>query len=270
MNLNLSDYIYIGAVCFGSILCYIGLMGIFNSFKQEETKSESESELQSESVEIIEIIRIVANGKSRIVQLNDSGTSYIYIDYLPKKLISKATKNFNNMWELRPENKHKIIMYEKEIELHRYSKSYLNTPTDLSHTVNSSYMYSGYDTTENNNDLPDEFMPYYDYMKSLDNKYNQVIANWYENGNDYIAQHSDCKKCMLSDAKISILSINENLPRELVLIDKKSKKEYIIQLDNGMIVTMCGKCQKEFTHGINKTDEDVGRRISLSFRQMKE
>lgn len=30
----------------------------------------------------------------------------------------------------------------------------MHTPTDLSHVEKSSYMYSGYDTTQNNEELP--------------------------------------------------------------------------------------------------------------------
>ena len=58
-------------------------------------------------------------------------------------------KTFDKMWSLHPSEKHKIIMYQKEVEVSRYSKSYMNTPTDLSHTVNRSYMYSGFDTAKN-------------------------------------------------------------------------------------------------------------------------
>ena len=210
---------------------------------------------------------IIPNGVPRIIQLNKAGESYIHIDYLPK-----ITNLFEDMWNLHPVQKHKIIMYEKEVEVNRYSKSYLNTPTDLSHTKTRSYMYSGYDTSENTNELPDVFKPYYDYMKSIDNKYNQVIVNWYENGDDYIALHSDCTKSMIPNAKIAIISLYENSnsePRYMLFTPKKiNETKYKIRLDNETILTMCGKCQKEFQHGINKTNHNVGKRISLSFRQM--
>lgn len=45
-------------------------------------------------------------------------------------------------------------MYEKEVEVNRYSKSYLNTWTDLTPTKTRSYMYSGFDTSTNNDPLP--------------------------------------------------------------------------------------------------------------------
>jgi len=42
-----------------------------------------------------------------------------------------------------------------------------------------------------------------------------------------------------------------------------------IVLKHGSIVTMCGTTQKEFKHGIEKSEHEVGSRIGLSFRQFK-
>jgi alkylated DNA repair dioxygenase AlkB len=210
--------------------------------------------------------------KSRIVQLNESGSSYLMIDYLPEKLQDVL---FDDMWKLHPTKKHKIIMYEKEVEVNRYSKSYLNTPTDLSHTTSKSYMYSGFDVSENNDELPEEFCPFYEYMTAQDSRFNQVIANWYEDDNDYIAQHSDCQKEMICNAKISIISFYKEIndSRTLIMKPKKNKNDSIadrfeIIMPHGSIVTMCGDTQNNYTHGIDKEDESF-QRLSLSFRQME-
>lgn len=40
-------------------------------------------------------------------------------------------------------------------------------------------------------------MPIYEYVKKIDERYNQVIVNWYEDENDYIAPHSDCQIGMI-------------------------------------------------------------------------
>ena len=190
------------------------------------------------------------------------------------------------MWDLHPEQKHKIIMYEKEVEVNRYSKSYLNTWTDLTHTKSSSYMYSGYDTLSNNDELPEIFKPYYEFMKNIDNKYNQVIVNWYENENDYIAPHADCQRGMIENSKIAILTLNECViennnsenTRYLEITPKYIKYQsdnkpladiFKIKLEHGSIITMCGMTQDNFLHQIKKENKKIGKRISLSFRQMK-
>ncbi len=212
-----------------------------------------------------------------MIQLNESGTAYIIIQQLPNELKQLAYTEFDNMWNLHPPNKHKIILFEREYQLNRYSKSYLNTYNDLSHITHSSYMYSGYDTSTNNDDLPQVFDPFYQYMKNTDPKYNQVIANWYEKNTDFIAPHSDCTKGWVPDANVSILTFYPNLTSSIDdiayimdLIPKKGTKStkqiHRIKLDHGMILTMCGTTQDEFKHGIKKGNAD---RISLSFRQMK-
>lgn len=88
------------------------------------------------------------------IQLNESGSAYLTLSWLPESLIKEGEETFGRMWDLHPKDKHKIIMFEKEVQVSRFSKSYLNTPTDLSHTVDSSYMYSGYNTGGNNEELP--------------------------------------------------------------------------------------------------------------------
>jgi alkylated DNA repair dioxygenase AlkB len=107
-------------------------------------------------------------------------------------------------------------------------------------------------------------------------KENQVIANWYEDKNDYIASHADCQKCMIDDAKISIISLYPNNDitnfRFLEIKPKQTTNSladiFKIRLDHGSIITMCGTTQDEFVHGVSKTNLDVLPRISLSFRQM--
>ena len=207
------------------------------------------------------------------INLTKDGSSYLLISYLPKELIKHIEDNFYDMWNLHPERKHKIIMYEKEVEVNRYSKSYLHTSNDLSHITTKSYMYSGYETDNNNGDLPKVFKPLHQYMAKQDAKYNQAIVNWYENEKDYIGFHSDCQKNMIDNAKISIISMYQNSEhyRCLKLRPKNdlSLNNYKIMLNQGMILTMCGNTQNDYRHGITKELIDTERRISLSFRQMK-
>lgn len=184
------------------------------------------------------------------------------------------------MLYLHPLEKYTIINKEKEIKVNRYSQSYLQTPKiDKEYIKNHSYMYSGFNDENNNDDLPNELKSYYDYIKKIDEKYNQVVVNWYENGEDDISFHSDCNYNMIDNAKILIISLynyneitNENL-RTFIIKPKKNIKSlkdvFEIKLEHGMIITMCGNIQNEFRHGIKKDFNVKLPRISISFRQMK-
>jgi alkylated DNA repair dioxygenase AlkB len=248
---------------------------IANSDSELESIEELESDYKDEFT-IYPTIILPEQSNCQIIKLNESGTAFIMINYLPNSIKEYLLDNFDTMWALHPETKHKIIMYENEVEVFRYSKSYLKTPTDLEITKTHSYMYSGFDTSDNNSDLPEQFVQVYNHMLNQDSKYNQVIANWYEDSNDYIAPHADCTKCMIPGAKISIVSIypteDPSSYRYLTVVPKygkyseKSIKK--IRLDHGTIVTMCGTTQKEFLHSVDKCDVPISRRISLSFRQM--
>lgn len=216
----------------------------------------------------------------QFIPLNKQGTAYITIEFISNNLSNKAYDNFKQMYLLRPEKRHNIIIYEKEAQVNRYSQSYLHTPTDLSHTNKSSYMYSGYDTSNNNNELPELFKPYYDYIREKSDRYNQVVANWYSDGMDYISQHADCERGMIENGKVAILTLYRTnkleqedyrhmtiRPKEK-FVEEALHNELKIRLTHGMILTMHGTMQKEFKHGIEQNMNTIEKRISLSFRQM--
>ena len=212
----------------------------------------------------------VKDRQPRVFQLNEEGTAYITIEYLPEDLLIQGLHNFHQLFDLHPKNRHKIIMYEKEVEVPRYSQSYLHTPNDLSHISSSSYMYSGFDTTNNNEELPELVKPFYEYIKDIDNKYNQSIINWYED-NDYIAFHADCKKNWIDNGKVAIVSLypSEKCYRTMIIKSKTNTSKFKINMYHGMILTMCGTIQEEFLHGFKKDPTNINERISISFRQMK-
>lgn len=86
-------------------------------------------------------------------------------------------------------------------------------------------MYSGFNTEHNNDELPEEFVPFYEAIRRKDEKYNQVVANWYQDHNDYIAAHSDCQKGMIENASVCLVSLygteDPELYRYLEVIPKK-------------------------------------------------
>jgi len=188
------------------------------------------------------------------------------------------------MFKLHPAEKHKIIMYTEEVEVNRYQRCYLKTPQHNESILNKqSYMYSGYDTSSNNDQLPELFQCYYDHVKSKDSRYNQVVANWYQDEKDFIAYHSDCEIGMVQDAEITMISLystdtkkTDSIKYRLLGIVPKNgsikseRSKVMILLRHGVVVTMCGDTQKEFKHGIESSEHAAIPRLSLSFRQFVE
>jgi len=200
---------------------------------------------------------------------------YIELMWLTPELKQYVKENFNTMFSLHPPHRHKIISFEEEIETNRWSQSYMNTPcVDHEYVKKNSYMYSGFDTTSNNQELPSVFQPLYQHIQTIDTRYNQCIVNWYQDKLDNIAMHSDCQRCMSPDAKIAVISIypsdDVNQVRQMKIKSKVSDQNLRLDMHNGMILVFSPKMQDYYRHGIGSDPKgEQGPRISVSFRQIE-
>jgi alkylated DNA repair dioxygenase AlkB len=212
------------------------------------------------------------------MEWNLSKTSKIIESYLPDLLIEYATKHFDDLYKHRPE-KYGVVLVghdKEEKTCDRSFKSYLKTPP-LDDSCSKSYMFSGKDQSANQEDLPEKFKPFLDYMKTINPNYNQVVVNYYSGGKEYIPLHSDCELGMISGADIAMINLdNSNSQEEHRIFQLKrteARKDVSIQqlgilLKHGMILQMCGDTQKQYKHGVNK-DSTTYKRISITFRQFK-
>jgi alkylated DNA repair dioxygenase AlkB len=211
---------------------------------------------------------------------SESESSYLKIFDLPDDLKKYALANFDQMFNSHPPDRHRIIMFKQEHEVNRWQQSYLRTPRYTDQQLNStSYMYSGFDTKENNSNLPELFQVFYDHMVSMDNRFNQVVINWYQDENDYIEYHSDCEIGMIPGAEIGVLSLYSDLNDQRVfgLLAKPTTctgfSKINIIATHGTVISMCGDTQKHFNHGVERiqgSGHKFGPRISISFRQFQD
>ncbi len=212
------------------------------------------------------------------VYLSESKLSWITIEWLSEELLDYATENYKQLFELHPVQRGKIVMYDnEECDSPRWHKSYLHQPLRTG-DPKKTYMYSGLEQPKDLA-LPPLFDRFTCFMneKTGEYKYNQVIVNWYANGKDYIAQHSDCQIGMLPDAGIAIVTLCQNVrfPRVLKITPKNLKNgkpdslytHIKIELKHGCIITMYGKTQTNFKHGVPKDINNTTSRISLTFRK---
>ncbi len=241
----------------------------------------SENQLEGELRVIKEGILYVTpskNAKLSKIYLSESKASWITIEWLSEELLVDATANYQALFDIHPPQKGKIVMYnDDECVSPRWHRSYLYQ-TKREPASKTSYMYSGIEPFEDLS-LPAPFQKFLNFLneQEVEQQYNQVIANWYANGLDYIAQHSDCQKGMTENAPIAIITLceNEKLPRELKITPKslgnlKNDSLYSqvrIMLQHGTIITMYGDTQKKFRHGIPKALNNLSSRVSLTFRK---
>jgi len=105
-------------------------------------------------------------------------------------------------------------------------------------------------------------------------KYNSLLINYYEDGNNFITAHQDSVESFGKYPTIALLSFGDSrkfiLERTLEgkLARNKEKKhlnkEFI--LDDNSLFIMAGSSQKYYCHAIEKEDNKK-KRYSLSFRE---
>ena len=211
---------------------------------------------------------------NKVLYLNDKEDTYLNINKISNDLIKYGNDNFNELFDLHPNDLGIITKDSKDIISNRYHKSYLFTPKYDNNIFKSyNYMYGGINDNVNE-PLPKLFQPYLDYINKIEpNYYNQVIINWFNDGTHHIPYHSDCIKFMDKDKKISIITIGES--NRIFSIKSKnidSLKLKKIKLDiicnNGCLLTMNENFQNEYWHSIPKMKNCKKPRISISFRRI--
>ena len=165
---------------------------------------------------------------------------------------NKINYDFDKLWSLHPPEYGQIKIYGKLINTPRYTQSYLQ-----------SYNYSG--MLHPAIDLPLDFEPFLMWTHKLfEEKFNQVLVNWYEHGEHYIGAHTDNEPQIIKDSPILSISLGAE---RVMRIRFKETKEIVedIVLENKSYIIMCGSMQKYYTHEIIKSNTN-DKRISLTFR----
>jgi len=95
--------------------------------------------------------------------------------------------------------------------------------------------------------------------------FTSVGMNLYRDGNDSVAPHNDRLDDLIEGAPIALLSLGAT--RRLVLTTKTApKRRLALDLEPGSVLVMSYATQLHLDHGVPKTRETVGPRISLAFR----
>ena len=95
--------------------------------------------------------------------------------------------------------------------------------------------------------------------------FNSVGLNFYRDGRDSVAPHNDHLEVLVEGFPIALLSLGS--PRRMTIRAKEPPKTvFHVDLAPGSLLVMSYATQLHYTHGVPKTKEPVGERISLAFR----
>jgi alkylated DNA repair dioxygenase AlkB len=95
--------------------------------------------------------------------------------------------------------------------------------------------------------------------------FNSVGLNFYRDGRDSVAPHGDHLDEIVRGFPIALLSLGAT--RRMTIRAKEPPRRVLhVDLTAGSLLVMSYETQLHYTHGIPKTRESVGPRISLAFR----
>ena len=150
-------------------------------------------------------------------------------------------------------------MYDKEIVTPRLSAWYGDFGTD----------YSAAGEVADPNPWTEELL----HIKALVEpiagvKFNSVLLNYYRDGNDSVAWHSDSEKILGSHPIIASVSFGQ--VRSFDIRNKLDHTEkYSVRLEHGSFLLMKAGLQEQWEHRIAKSTKSMKARINLTFRVVK-
>lgn len=95
--------------------------------------------------------------------------------------------------------------------------------------------------------------------------FNSVLINYYRNGNDSVAWHSDDERELGPDPHIASLSLGATRRFEMKHRQHKAQKTHIL-LENGSLLVMGSGVQKYWIHQLPKDPHVSDARLNLTFR----
>jgi alkylated DNA repair dioxygenase AlkB len=149
-----------------------------------------------------------------------------------------------------------VQMYDKQVITPRLSAWYADLNT--------------YDYTSIRKSAPNLWTPELLMIKSVVEpiagvKFNSVLLNYYRDGNDSVAWHSDNERALGSHPTIASVSFGQ--VRSFDIRNKSDHSDkYSVRLEHGSLLLMKGDLQTKWDHRIAKSTKPMKPRINLTFR----
>lgn len=129
-----------------------------------------------------------------------------------------------------------------------------------------------YDYEALNRSEPNAWTPELLYIKSLVEplagiKFNSVLLNYYRDGNDSVAWHSDRESVLGKNPVIASVSFGQVRGFDIRNKDNHSEK-YTVRLEHGSFLLMKAGLQEHWEHRIAKSVKPLKARVNLTFRMV--
>jgi len=193
-------------------------------------------------------------GNSKFIELSDADLDYHH-EFFP---FNQANKLFKNLQKKIEWTQNRIRFYGKESLVPRLEAWYGDP--------GKSYAYSGIHMDPK--PWTDELLLIKKAIEPIAGvTFNSVLINYYRDGADRVAWHSDDEKELGKNPVIGSVSLGAE--RKFKLRHKKYKTnglKHDIMLNHGSFLLMKGSTQHHWMHEIPRTAKPIGPRINLTFR----
>ncbi len=198
--------------------------------------------------------KIFLPSSARVIELQDASLRYFPSFFSPQE----STRYLSELIEKIDWVQNTIRFYGKESLVPRLEAWYGDP--------GKSYSYSGIQMN------PKQWTPELIEIKqrieeTVNTTFNSVLINYYRDGMDRVAWHSDDEKELGDNPVIGSISFGER--RRFKLRHKQYKEnglKHEIILENGSLLLMTGPTQHHWMHEIPRTAKAIGSRINLTFR----
>lgn len=193
--------------------------------------------------------------------------SALRVDGLPSPLADQLRKDFDCLFDLRPDRRGDVHVFGGTRTTNRWHQSFMDTPACSGAFENSTYMYGVVKDR-----LPEMLLPLLEHMNADQrDPYNQATVSWYVDGKDHMPMHKDSRVQLLPGSPIAIVVLGD--ANRIFRVRNCRGLDYY-KLDqpcpHGTVLTMTGDFQREFRHGVPKDKACSQRRISVSFRKAQQ
>jgi alkylated DNA repair dioxygenase AlkB len=177
---------------------------------------------------------------ARVIVDDESGSIIYYTAALTPE---QATRAFADLREATPWRSERRMMYDREVDVPRLVA---RMPID--------------------GELPPSVADIVPIIEKFSGtRFTTIGMNLYRDGHDSVAPHNDHLSELIAGEPIALVSLGAS--RRMTIRSKaKPRRIFDLDLEPGSLLVMSYQTQRTYDHGIPKTNDAVGPRISLAFR----
>jgi alkylated DNA repair dioxygenase AlkB len=184
-------------------------------------------------------------------QLDDG--SLFYHGRLPGEILWDD-ETFEEIWQLHPTVKPRILMHGKEVDIPRFHQAY-----------GADYHFSG--KTSCALPVPPVLVPLLEWAKrAIDPNLNGLLLNWYDGPDHYIGPHHDATKGLTDGVPIVTVSFGETRTFRLSQGSGEGRRIRNFPAPAGAVFVLPRETNTAWKHAVPKSARHQGRRVSVTLR----